>query len=135
MLAENGLTNLGKELPIHCIEMTRDRPTKEIAVLTRKRAETGGVPLMPPLEEHRRPQHARLTEDATNVEGRKSKKSIDKRVIKVPKIIKEYWGANIEDRIERLSEELQEDVALGNIKVHQGKDLYIKSIKAYLEWG
>ncbi len=55
MLAENGLTDLGKELPIHCIEMTRDRPTREIAVLTRKRAETGGVPLMPPLEEHRRP--------------------------------------------------------------------------------
>ncbi len=30
---------------------------------------------------------------------------------------------------------MQEDLALGNIKVHQEDDSYNKSMRAYLEWG
>ncbi len=36
-------------------------------------------------------------------------------------MVREYWGANIEDRIEQLKDELKEDMAMDNIRNHQSE--------------
>ncbi len=63
MIEENDTENLSEELSINYKEIPKDRPETEIAVLTCKRAETTGVLLMPPLEEHRKPQRENPPKD------------------------------------------------------------------------
>ncbi len=48
MLEENEASSLSEELPINCIEITKDRPEKEIAVLMRKDWKPGGYCLSHP---------------------------------------------------------------------------------------